>query len=479
LRPARKRNAWLPNRMFDPVSNPFAIQNLLDRHTPPFAGQQDERPDAAFGTDPLAGGSAIRAFEVDRGLQLPEDDFAVDTEVSGEFTAEDSRSDADFEADDANALYAAFTGGDDAVDDAASVATTDQTADAAPVLAEQAASDLLADAEPVMTSAEAVATIDLPPSATEAEVVAESVSESMAEADATDTLTTEAISSEALAQAAPVMEAAAPIMPTSESMPESVEPEPEPELSSEAVMQHIEAARADAYSQALEIGRSEGRDAERPLARQQGYDEGFAAGVAQAKAESQTEEQKRQQQEHQEKLAQLQAVIDNLQQLTYNPDAMFEPMKKLAVHLAEQLVRGELAQSPQAISRLIDNALRELNASGDKAVIIHLHPEDLEAYRPLVASFGDSLILRPDSMLERGSVRVSLDGSVVEDLMQRRVDGVKKSLAQAPAPSWRAGGNSLASRVQQGHPVDDVTIVDNADKKDKTLESMTPADGHA
>jgi flagellar assembly protein FliH len=291
-----------------------------------------------------------------------------------------------------------------------------------------------------------------------------------------------------MAEADPVAEVSLSTDPA--SLPDTVAQQasaPEPEtvdaletaLSSEAVLQQIESARAEAYAQALDIGRSEGRDAERPLARQQGYDEGFATGVAQAKAESQTEVQKRQQQEHQAMLDRLQSVIDNLQQLAYNPDAMFEPMKKFAIYLAEQLVRGELVQSPQAISRLIDNALRELNASGDKAVIIHLHPEDLEAYRPTVASFGDSLILRPDSMLERGSVRVSLDGSVVEDLMQRRIEGVKKSLAQAPAPSWRAGGSSLASRVQQGQAVDDVTIVDQGMSKDKALESTTPADGHA
>jgi hypothetical protein len=146
------------------------------------------------------------------------------------------------------------------------------------------------------------------------------------------------------------------------------------------------------------------------------------------------------------------------------------------VHLAEQLVRGELTQSPQAISRLVDNALRELNTSGDKPIVIHLNPEDLEVYRPTVANFGDSLVLRHDATLERGSVRVSLDGSVVEDLMQRRVSGMQKSLAQAPAPSWRAGSASLASRIQQGQPVEDITVVD---KTSNTLETATPADDHA
>jgi flagellar biosynthesis/type III secretory pathway protein FliH len=149
---------------------------------------------------------------------------------------------------------------------------------------------------------------------------------------------------------------------------------------------------------------------------------------------------------------------------------MFEPVKKLTVHLAEQLVRGELAQSPQTISRLVDNSLRELNASGEKAVIVHLNPEDLEAYRPLVAQFSDSMILRPDSLLERGSVRVSLDGSVVEDLMQRRVDGLKKSLNQPAAPGWQAGGSRLSDRLNESQRgsqhIEDVTAVETTGNDD-------------
>jgi hypothetical protein len=129
-----------------------------------------------------------------------------------------------------------------------------------------------------------------------------------------------------------------------------------------------------------------------------------------------------------------------------------------------------------------------VNAAGDKAVIIHLHPEDLEAYRPTVEKYADSLILRPDNLLERGSVRVSLDGSVVEDLMQRRVEGVKKSIAAAPTPSWRTGGNRLSDRpsdrlsdrLQTDQPVDDITIVEKPESAtDKTLETAAPSDGHA
>ena len=65
VRTARKRNEWLPNRMFDPTTNPFAVQNLLDRTAPPFVEQRDEVPESMFGVDPLTGGHVVGGFERD------------------------------------------------------------------------------------------------------------------------------------------------------------------------------------------------------------------------------------------------------------------------------------------------------------------------------------------------------------------------------------------------------------------------------
>jgi len=216
--------------------------------------------------------------------------------------------------------------------------------------------------------------------------------------------------------------------PTAEAAAEPAEPPAtEPALNSAAIESLLQAAREEAREQ----GRQEAREA--------AYQEGLDAGIAQATAQLH--------QEFDEQRVQLTQLIAGLQRLSEDPDTLFEPMKKLAVHLAEQLVRGELTQSPQTISRLVDNCLRELAASGEKAVIVHLNPEDLEQYKPLIASFGDSIVLRPDALLARGSVRASLDGSVVEDLIDRRVKGISKSLAQPTAGGWRpAAPNPLLQR---------------------------------
>ena len=517
VRTARKRNVWLPNRMFDPASNPFAVQNLLDRTAPPFVEQRDQIPEAIFGVDPLAGGRIAAGFARDHSLDLPEDDFALDEVIADPFLADDDLPAAGFAAEAASDISTGFATEQDVplttvargfeADADADVNTDIDANSAASPTDEVVAGQAQQPASEI--EAFAAATDAMVAEISAADPVSELANPSLAapsdEDDADADSDTAASDTAASDTAAPVhaeagTQAAEDDLVKHTDTPPKLTTEPHllPEtlsaqaaelledalLDNEAVAQKIEAARTQAYAEGLEAGRNEGREAERPVAHQQGYDEGMAAGLEQGRAETQTDEQKRQQAEHEAKLAQLQSVIEQLQQLAYNPDALFEPMKKFTVHLAEQLVRGELTQSPQAISRLVDNALRELNAAGDKAVIIHLHPEDLELYRPTVAKYTDSLILRPDNLLERGSVRVSLDGSVVEDLMQRRVEGVKKSLAQAPTPNWRTGGNRLSDRlsdrIQTGQPVDDVTIVDKPEAvADKTLETAAPSDGHA
>ena len=428
----------MPNRMFDPVSNPFAIQNLLEREQQTFVESPDERDAAAFGPDPFGSGKMVRAFEVDRSLHGGDEDFTADEAGGSSFAATPGQRQSGFSPD--------------------------------PQANPEADPQADRDHAPATPAAAAAARADAPPPRA-ARPAAVSQAVPAAPAAEPGQAATPATTPAAVLAAVPAAERAA-------------SPAPAPAGPDRATIEKmIEEARAEAYARGLqeglqqgqELGRQQGlqqgRDEERPRAHREGYDEGRAAALAEAQAEQQGAAQLLQQQ----LASQLQAVIDGLRELMYDPDELFEPMKKLAVHLAEQLVRGELSQSPQAISRLVDNALHELNASGDKPVLVHLHPEDLELYRPTVAQFADSIHLRPDATLERGSVRASLDGSVVEDLIVRRVEGLKKSLAQPPAPGWRSGAGRLAARSQQGQPVEDATPVEPAVQ----VTEAAPAEGHA
>ena len=436
---ARRRHEYMPNRMFDPAANPFAVQNLLIKEEQVFTVTTEERPEFGFESDPLVSKESAGMFALDEVIELADltgaTAFASEANADSAFVAETSSAAADmtaamqetaFMADAAMAAQSA-TGFTEHTEQDDTVAAT-QSQDAL------AASTSHTDDADAGIYAETDADIE-----TTSSVITEN---DLAVSDYEFVASAEAIESEAQA---PELESATeqepePATPAVASAPAT------PDLSGEAVTALVEAAREQARAETRELA----------------YNEGLEAGKAQARAELQ--------QEHDTQITQLKTLQEALQKLSFDADALFEPVKKLTVHLAEQLVRGELAQSGQTISRLVDNSLRELNASGEKAVIVHLNHEDLEAYRPLVAQFSDSMILRPDSLLERGSVRVSLDGSVVEDLMQRRIDGLKKSLSQPAAPSWQAGGGRLSERLNESQrgsqQIEDVTAVETSSSDD-------------
>lgn len=432
---ARRRHEYMPNRMFDPVTNPFAVQNLLVEENPTFAVAPDERSEFRFESDPLISGEDMGAFALDEVIELADltgaTGFAAEARASSAFRSRPAATAADaamaatentFTADPATAAQGA-TG------------FTEPTEQDETVAAAQPADD------PIVPSDDAEGTEAVAVSPTETETETLAASSELSEATATDVEETITSSAEVIENEVTASEPEQANAPTADASAPAT-----PDLSGEAVTALVEAAREEARAETRELA----------------YNEGLEAGKAQARAELQ--------QAHDTEIAQLKTLQEALSKLSFDPDALFEPVKKLTIHLAEQLVRGELAQSGQTISRLVDNSLRELNASGEKAVIVHLNHEDLEAYRPLVAQFGDSMILRPDSLLERGSVRVSLDGSVVEDLMQRRVDGLKKSLSQPAAPAWQAGGGRLSERLNESQRgsqhIEDVTAVETSSSDD-------------
>ena len=262
------------------------------------------------------------------------------------------------------------------------------------------------------------------------EAAARAEAEAQAAAEQAAQLAAEQAAQQA-AQAAAIAAAAEESVAEQEEVVLVAAEEQTPDLSNEAVTSLVEAAREEARIAAHAAGH------------QEGFDLGYAQALTELKAEMDA------------KVAALQSMVDGIQELSTDANALFEPVKKLAVHLAEQLVRGELTQSGQVISRIVENCVREMSGSSEKTLIVHLNPEDLELYKPLAEQFGETISLRPNSTLQRGSVRVSLDGAVVEDLIERRVQALSKSLKEAAPSGWRSNansnasaGNSLAARME-------------------------------
>lgn len=127
--------------------------------------------------------------------------------------------------------------------------------------------------------------------------------------------------------------------------------------------------------------------------------------------------------------AALRAAVDAVRHAVTDTRTLAEPVKRLSLHLAEQLVRGELATSGEAIHRLVDGCLAEIDPR--EAVALRLHPEDVAQFQAQLGGEPE-VTVTPDATLARGSVRVELTEGWVEDLLGDRLDTLSRTLLDEP-----------------------------------------------
>lgn len=150
-----------------------------------------------------------------------------------------------------------------------------------------------------------------------------------------------------------------------------------------------------------------------------GWDEGHAQALAAATAQQA------------EQVAVLTDLLTGLHSLNHEPQRFFEPLKRLALHMAEQLVRGELQVSGQAVANLVKQALDTLAETREK-VTLHLNPMDADALSEAAPDLVAQCAVEADSQLQRGSVRVSVNDTVVEDLIEHRLEALARRILAQP-----------------------------------------------
>ena len=185
-------------------------------------------------------------------------------------------------------------------------------------------------------------------------------------------------------------------------------PDPHAGLSEEA----LESIRQEAYARGLEAGKAEMR-------------EEMTATLAQSQA-------------HDEAL--VGELVEHLTALRQTPQELFEPLKRLALHLAEQLVLAELTLEPMAIDRLVNRCVEELANKNGSAVVATLNSVDmasLQKIRDRTALKNEvTLRLESDDTLLPGSVRVRADDASIEDLLEHRIESLVGALLVDNA-KWR------------------------------------------
>ena len=165
--------------------------------------------------------------------------------------------------------------------------------------------------------------------------------------------------------------------------------------------------------------------------------EHFAQGLAQGLEEGERKAREAMQQEVAAQCAVLSAVSHDLNALLQDPKKFFEPLKRLALHVAEHVVMKELSTSTEAIERLVQRCLDELDHPAKGAVVVELNPQDKERLQAQDSALVAGMRLDAVKGMKPGSVRLFANDTVVEDLVEHRLEALARSL-MVDVEDWRA-----------------------------------------
>ena len=157
----------------------------------------------------------------------------------------------------------------------------------------------------------------------------------------------------------------------------------------------------------------------------EGIEEGLACGVEQGERQA----REAMEQEVATRCEVLSQVTEGLHDLLQDPQRFFDPLKRLALHMAQYMTKHELSISPQAIDALVQNCLNELDHPIKGAVVVELNPQDKKLLETLNTANLQGIHLEAVPQLASGSVRVIANDMVVEDLIENRLEALARSLA--------------------------------------------------
>jgi flagellar biosynthesis/type III secretory pathway protein FliH len=232
--------------------------------------------------------------------------------------------------------------------------------------------------------------------------------------------------------------------PPKDPRQEAIENFPVPEGMQLVSIEDLEAMHQEAYESGRQAGLEEAAteldeavNAAKEFAHQEGYDKGYEEAYAKGEAAARDELQAEVDLAAQD----LKDLTQKLEEAAKDTDQFYAPLLKLAMHLAEQLVRGELTASGKAIAHLVETSLAEFENDPSSPILVKLNPEDLERIKDYETLLPKNAILKSDPTMFVGSVRVQINGAVVEDLVERRSMALWQALTRGqdagePPPSF-------------------------------------------
>ncbi|MFC6842148.1 FliH/SctL family protein [Xanthomonas theicola] len=144
-------------------------------------------------------------------------------------------------------------------------------------------------------------------------------------------------------------------------------------------------------------------------AQHEGLERGHAEGLAQGQAEIRR------------LTAQIEGILDNFSRpLARLENEVVGALGELAVRIAGSLVGRAYEADPALLAELVGEALDAVGGAR-REVEVRLHPDDIAALTPLLASMADGTWLVPDLTLSRGDLRVHAEAVRIDGTLEARL----------------------------------------------------------
>lgn len=129
-----------------------------------------------------------------------------------------------------------------------------------------------------------------------------------------------------------------------------------------------------------------------------------------------------------DKFLKLDKLIEGFTSFKENLEGFHSPLVKLSLALANQLVRAELRLDGTAIEELVRQSLAAIESSTESSVVVYLAEEDFEHADNILGETYPNVKFEIDHDLSSGSLRVVMEDTSIEDLIENRLTALSDQL---------------------------------------------------
>ena len=207
------------------------------------------------------------------------------------------------------------------------------------------------------------------------------------------------------------------------------------------------------------------KEAEISRAKAQAFAEGQAQGQQEAKQMLEMESESAGAQRSIELRDMLGELISDAQSHLIAHQDLFDPLKTLALALAEQIARTELSLSDASLSAFIERSLMEIDPLQVGELVIHVSDDWYERLQqPELAQVIADYTLRRDDSLQPGSVRLAIQDTSIDDLIEHRLAELGQQILSNTIPATERAEEMPLARPEGDAGAEDEVLVREIDE---------------